>query len=47
MSYECVVQKLEQDSSDSYLDSQWADSRHLKRQFQGLTSIQYQPGKKM
>lgn len=42
-----AVQKLEQDSSDTYLDSQWADSGHLKRQFQGLTNIQFQPGKKM
>ena len=44
----CVeMQKLEQDGSDSYLDSEWADSRHLKRQFQGLTNIQFQPGKKL
>lgn len=41
------LKKLEQESSDSYLDSEWADSRHLKRQFQGLTNIQFQPGKKM
>lgn len=42
------LKKLEQQdtSGDSYMDSEWADSQHLKRQFQGLSNIQFRPGKK-
>ena len=40
-------QKLETDSEDSYLDSQWAESSSLRRQFHGLTNIQFKPGKKL
>jgi hypothetical protein len=41
------LKKLEQDSTDTYLDADWADSQQLKRQFQGLNNIQFQPGKKL
>jgi hypothetical protein len=44
--YVSLSQKLESNSEDAYLDSQWADNSTLKRQFQGLSNIQFQPGKK-
>lgn len=36
--------KLEKESDDSYLNSEWADSGALKRQFQGLTDIKWKGG---
>lgn len=36
-------QKLEEANDDRYLDSEWADRRALKRQFQGLTNIKWGP----
>lgn len=41
------LKKLETESEDSYLNSQWADSSSLRRQFHGLTNIQFKPGKKL
>ncbi|KDR15345.1 Protein tipE [Zootermopsis nevadensis] len=38
-----ILQKLEQDDDDKYLDASWADSRSLKRSFQGLTNISWRP----
>ncbi|XP_002155694.1 cilia- and flagella-associated protein 298 [Hydra vulgaris] len=37
------IKKLEQDEFDSYLNSPWSDSSHLKRQFQGLNNISWKP----
>jgi len=42
-----VFQKLNEESDDSFHNSEWADSFNLKRQFQGLNNIQFRPGKKM
>ena len=39
-------QKLEEQEDDSYMDSNWADSNALKRQFQGLNNIAWRPGGK-
>lgn len=39
--------KLEQASEDAYLDSNWADNQSLKNQLQGLSSIDFRPGKPM
>lgn len=36
-------QKLEAESEDAYLDSQWADSNQLKRQFHGMNNIKWGP----
>ncbi|XP_033112494.1 cilia- and flagella-associated protein 298-like [Anneissia japonica] len=33
--------KLEQDNDDAYLNSQWADSSSLKKQFHGLKNIKW------
>jgi len=38
-----VVQKLEQDADDQYLNASWADSGSLKRSFQGLSNISWRP----
>ncbi|CAD6204753.1 GSCOCG00002960001-RA-CDS, partial [Cotesia congregata] len=35
--------ELEQDDDDEYLNSGWADSGSLKRQFQGLNNISWKP----
>lgn len=35
--------KLEAESEDAYLDSQWADSNQLKRQFHGMNNIKWGP----
>jgi len=37
--------KLSEESSESHLDSAWADNQSLKRQFQGLNNIHFKPGK--
>lgn len=37
------VQKLEKDSEDAYLNSDWADGQQLKRQFQGMKDIKWGP----
>ncbi|KAG8338728.1 hypothetical protein J6590_000407 [Homalodisca vitripennis] len=37
------LKKLEQDDDDNYLDSAWADSKSLKRNFQGLSDISWRP----
>ncbi|KAF6716280.1 UPF0769 protein C21orf59-like [Oryzias melastigma] len=37
------LKKLEEANDDRYLDSEWADRRALKRQFQGLTNIKWGP----
>ncbi len=42
----CFIQKLEAESEDSYMDSDWADNSSLKRQFQGLNNIKWNPGKR-
>lgn len=41
------MKKLNQNDEDSYMDSQWADTGSLRRQFQGLNNIQFQPGKRL
>ncbi|KAK2163902.1 hypothetical protein LSH36_72g03090 [Paralvinella palmiformis] len=41
------LKKLETESEDSYLNSQWADSSSLRCQFHGLSNIQFKPGKKL
>lgn len=38
-----VLQKLEVEADDSYLDRPWADGQQLKRQFQGLNNIKWGP----
>jgi hypothetical protein len=38
-----VVQKLEQDADDQYLNAAWADGGSLKRSFQGLSNISWRP----
>lgn len=38
------MKKLNEDSEDSYMDSDWADNNSLKRQFQGLNNIKWRPG---
>lgn len=35
--------KLEAESEDAYLDSPWADSNQLKRQFHGMNNIKWGP----
>ena len=35
------LKRLEKDEDDSYLNSQWADSNSLKRQFQGINNISW------
>lgn len=35
--------KLQEESEDSYLDSEWADSSALKKQFQGLKDVSWRP----
>jgi len=35
--------KLENDDSDSYLNSGWADSNQLRRQFQGMNNVSWRP----
>ncbi|PIK34964.1 putative UPF0769 protein C21orf59-like [Apostichopus japonicus] len=35
--------KLEEDNENSYLDSAWADSSTLKKQFQGLKDVSWHP----
>ncbi|XP_022292400.2 cilia- and flagella-associated protein 298-like [Crassostrea virginica] len=35
--------KLEAESEDAYLDSSWADSNQLKRQFHGMNNIKWGP----
>ncbi|XP_020283325.1 UPF0769 protein C21orf59 homolog isoform X2 [Pseudomyrmex gracilis] len=37
------LKKLEQQDDDEYLNSSWADSSSLKRQFQGLNNISWKP----
>uniref|UniRef100_A0A1B6MUW1 Cilia- and flagella-associated protein 298 n=1 Tax=Graphocephala atropunctata TaxID=36148 RepID=A0A1B6MUW1_9HEMI len=37
------LKKLEQDGDDHYLDSAWADSKSLKRSFQGLSDVSWRP----
>ncbi|XP_055355513.1 cilia- and flagella-associated protein 298-A-like [Paramacrobiotus metropolitanus] len=37
------VEKLMEDDDDHYLNSQWADSRALKRSFQGINNIKFRP----
>ncbi|XP_030058004.1 cilia- and flagella-associated protein 298 isoform X2 [Microcaecilia unicolor] len=38
------LKKLEGDQDDSCFNSEWADSRALKRQFQGVKNIKWRPG---
>jgi hypothetical protein len=40
---EFFLQKLEAESEDAYLDSAWADSNQLKRQFHGMNNIKWGP----
>ncbi|CAG5136661.1 unnamed protein product [Candidula unifasciata] len=35
--------KLEKEQEDTYMDSAWADTHELKRQFQGLSNIKWGP----
>ncbi|BFZ09767.1 hypothetical protein BsWGS_12806 [Bradybaena similaris] len=35
--------KLEKEQDDTYMDSAWADTHELKRQFQGLNNIKWGP----
>ncbi|XP_055331629.1 cilia- and flagella-associated protein 298-like [Paramacrobiotus metropolitanus] len=37
------VEKLMEDDDDHYLNSQWADSRALKRSFHGIKNIKFRP----
>lgn len=37
------MKKLEKDAEDAYLDSEWADSQSLKRNFHGLKDIKWGP----
>ncbi|XP_069800715.1 cilia- and flagella-associated protein 298 [Dendropsophus ebraccatus] len=37
------LKKLEEDEDSSYLNSDWADSSSLKRQFQGVKDIKWRP----
>ncbi|XP_062983653.1 cilia- and flagella-associated protein 298 [Elgaria multicarinata webbii] len=37
------LKKLEENDDDSFLDSQWADSQALKRQFHGVEDIKWRP----
>jgi len=37
------MKKLEQESEDAYLESSWADSNQLKRQFHGMNNINWGP----
>ena len=39
-------QKLEENQDETNEDPSWADTKVLKRQFQGLKDIQFRPGKK-
>nr|XP_002127537.1 cilia- and flagella-associated protein 298-like [Ciona intestinalis] len=41
------LKKLQEVEDDNHLNSQWADSNMLKRQFQGLNNISWRPGKNM
>lgn len=36
-----LLQKLEQDDDDVYLNSSWADSTALKKSFQGVADIKW------
>jgi len=38
------MKKLQENSEDAYMDSNWADTNSLKRQFQGLNNISWGPG---
>ena len=38
-----LLQKLEADEEDSYLNTEWADPQALKRQFTGMTNISWRP----
>ncbi|XP_068122193.1 cilia- and flagella-associated protein 298 [Hyperolius riggenbachi] len=38
------LKKLEEDEDVSYMNSDWADSSSLKRQFQGVKDIKWRPG---
>lgn len=42
----CLFQKLEENQDETNEDPSWADTKMLKRQFQGLKDIQFHPGKK-
>ena len=42
-----LLQKLSEESDDSFHNSEWADNLNLKRQFQGLNNIEFRPGKKL
>ncbi|KAF2345153.1 Protein of unknown function DUF2870, partial [Trinorchestia longiramus] len=37
------LKKLDEDTDDSYLNSAWADSHNLQRQFHGLENIKWRP----
>lgn len=37
------MKKLDKDAEDAYLDSEWADSQSLKRNFHGLKDIKWGP----
>uniref|UniRef100_A0A8D0H6W6 Cilia and flagella associated protein 298 n=1 Tax=Sphenodon punctatus TaxID=8508 RepID=A0A8D0H6W6_SPHPU len=37
------LKKLEENDDDSFLDSEWADSQALKRQFHGVKDIKWRP----
>ena len=38
-----LLQKLEADEEDSYLNTEWADPQALKRQFTGMSNISWRP----
>lgn len=40
------LKKLEENQDETNEDPSWADTKMLKRQFQGLKDIQFHPGKK-
>lgn len=38
------LKKLEEDDDDEYLNSNWADNSHMKRQLHGVQNVQYRYG---
>lgn len=41
--FDFPLQKLEAESEEAYLDSDWADNAALKRNFHGLNNIKWGP----
>lgn len=38
-----LLQKLEEEDDDSFLNAEWADNHALKRQFHGVKDIKWGP----